>query len=255
MSTPDALRRVRPYAARALALDSTLSEPHTALGYALAQNFAFDDAEREFKHAIALDSTSASAYHFYGYTLLGVGRVAEALPLYEKAGRLDPLSGPITQAHAVALELSGRWDDAVAVAQRLMPVDSIYANRIIGYAYSLRQQWPQALAHLQVARNDPLATFEFPLVFVGLGRRREADSARAVLEDRANHGGRYTDVAIAYAALGDTTRTLEWLGRAIERYDGGLLARQIPSRPEFDFVRNDQRYKALMARMGVKPTT
>jgi hypothetical protein len=90
-------------------------------------------------------------------------------------------------------------------------------------------------------------------VFVGLGRRREADSVRAVLEDRAHRGGRYTDVAVAYAALGDTTRALEWLSQAIDRDDGGLLARHIPVRPEFDFVRNDQRYKALMARMGVKP--
>jgi tetratricopeptide (TPR) repeat protein len=249
----DVVRRTRAYADRALALDSTLSEPHTALAFAFAQHFAIDDAEREFKRAIALDSTSATAYHLYGFMLLGLGRWADALPLYEKAGRLDPLSGPIAQAQSQAFAIAQRWDDGLAVGQRIIPIDSIYGSRILANVYLRRQQWPEAQARLMVARNLTEAMRDMVRVLVGLGRRHEADSVRAVLEEHTKNGGRYADVAVAYAAFGDTTHTLDWLGRAIDRYDGGLLAAQIPTRPEFEFLRNDPRYKALMARIGVKP--
>lgn len=96
---------------------------------------------------------------------------------------------------------------------------------------------------------------DLPAVFVHLGQRREADSVRAVLEASTKQGGRYTDVAIAYAALGDTAHALEWLSLAIERKDGGLLAGFIPTRDEFAFLHNHPRYKALMTRMGVKPSS
>src|SRR4029079_7678570 len=251
----DALARARVYADRALALDSTLSEPHTALGFGFAQTFAFDEGEREFKRAIALDSTSAIAYHLFGFMVAGIGRIAEALPLAEKAARLDPLSGPITQAQSAALIFAKRWDDAFAAGQRLLPIDSAYANRIIGNVYAGQGKWAEALAHFRVTPDDRTMWRDLPAVFVHLGQRREADSVRAVLEASTKHGGRYTDVAIAYAALGDTAHALEWLSLAIERKDGGLLAGFIPTRDEFDFLHNDPRYKALMTRMGVKPSS
>ena len=104
-----------------------------------------------------------------------------------------------------------------------------------------------------VVRMTPGAARELARIYVGLGRRRQADSVRAIIEAGATHGGRYADVASVYATLGDTTRALQWLTRAIDRYDGGLLNLQLPTAEEFSFLRNDPRFKALEARMGIKP--
>jgi len=252
-SSPDALRRTREYASRAIAIDSTLSEPHAALGHALAKTYAYDDAEREFKHAIALDSSSAIALHLYGFMLLGVGRPAEALPLYEKAGRLDPLSRPVAEAHTYSLVLNGRPDAAIAVGEHFAMVDSATSEGLVSYVYASQRKWSEAWKALEPhAVRASNARRDIVRILVELGRRHEADSVRALLQDSAEHGGRYADVAVAYAALGDTAHTLEWLRRAIDRYDGGLLDAQIPTRQEFDFLRRDPRFKTLMARMGVK---
>jgi len=185
--------------------------------------------------------------------LLGIGRPAEALPLYERASRLDPLSRPIAEAYGCALTLTGRADDAIALGQHFAMVDSASAEGLIFYVYGTQGKWAEAMRalephviHTENARRDLVR------VLVGIGRRHDADSVRALLQSSAERGGRSTDVAVAYAALGDTAQTLSWLARAIDRYDGGLLDAQIPSRSEFDFLRNDPRFEALMTRMGIR---
>jgi eukaryotic-like serine/threonine-protein kinase len=250
IAAPDALRRARTYAAKALAIDSTLAEPHAALGLGLSNTFAFGDAEREFQTAIAVDSTLAFAYHQYGFMLLGIGRYKEAVPFYEKAVRLDPLSGVIAQSYSDALILVGRDDDALAAGERILAVDSSETALVtVMLVYAHRHQWAEALKIIEPVRDA--AANRLTQVFVGLGQRREADSVRALLEARVAHGGLYADVAVAYAALGDATHTLQWLERAIDRYDGGLLAARIPTNPVFDFVRDDPRFVKLLARTGI----
>jgi serine/threonine-protein kinase len=250
---PEALRRARIAATRALVIDSTLAEPHAALGLGLAQTFAWDDAEREFKRAIALDSTSATAYHLYGFMLIAIGRAADALPLYERAIRLDPLSPVIAQNCAVAMVKNGRTDDAFALGRRLSEMDSAspMAFRIEGRALQAKQDWIQAAHVLERLPDETGSWPERVYAYAKVGRRREADSLRAVIERHVSGGGRYADVSRAYAALGDGPHALQWLESAIDRFDGGLLSAELPDRPEYDFLRNDPRFIRLLARMGL----
>ena len=66
---------------------------------------------------------------------------------------------------------------------------------------------------------------------------------------------RQPDLAIVstggFLGLGDTTHAIQWLERAIDRYDGGLLAAQLPNAEEFNFLRDDPRFVTLMGRMGI----
>ncbi|MGQ0643665.1 MAG: protein kinase domain-containing protein, partial [Gemmatimonadaceae bacterium] len=82
---PDSARdRVRWFALRAIALDSGLAEGHTALAaYHHLYEWNWPAAEREFKRAIELDASFATAHLWYGHSLeavpsrLGSNRRAE----------------------------------------------------------------------------------------------------------------------------------------------------------------------------------
>ncbi|NUQ13038.1 MAG: hypothetical protein HUU26_12060 [Gemmatimonadaceae bacterium] len=55
--------------------------------------------------------------------------------------------------------------------------------------------------------------------------------------------------AVAYAALRDRDRTLVWLDSAF--VGGGSNALRVPVDPQFDFLRDDPRYRAWEARVGL----
>ena len=62
-------------ARRALSLDSTQAEPHTALGLVHMHAWNWKQAEAEHRRAIALDSTATSAHFQYGRFLYSTGRL------------------------------------------------------------------------------------------------------------------------------------------------------------------------------------
>jgi tetratricopeptide (TPR) repeat protein len=160
----------------------------------------------------------------------------------------------IAQNCAVALVKNGKIDEAFAVGRRLSEMDSgsPMAFRIQGRTFQAKQDWVQAARVLERLPDETGSWPERVYVYAKLGRRREADSVRAVIERHASDGGRYTDVSRAYAAVGDGPHALQWLERAIDRFDGGLLSAELPDRPEYDFLRNDPRFIKLLARMGLR---
>ncbi len=87
----------RAAAARALRVDSTLGDAHTALGLiAAAYDWDWDAAETHFRRAIALSPNSAYAHMWYGsFVLSPLGRHDEALAELHRAVELDPVSLPV----------------------------------------------------------------------------------------------------------------------------------------------------------------
>src|SRR5205814_2795779 len=85
--------KAKEMATKALALDSTLGEPHAALGSAYA-NFDRDFAKstQEFERSIQLNPNYATAHQWFDTTLLAMGDVDRALAESKKANELDPLS-------------------------------------------------------------------------------------------------------------------------------------------------------------------
>ncbi|HSJ95733.1 MAG TPA: protein kinase, partial [Myxococcota bacterium] len=83
---------VEAAAGRALALDASLAEAHAARAYTYHWTWRWDDAEREFRRAIALSPGYATAHQWYGEHLVKMGRSEEGLAELRQALALDPLS-------------------------------------------------------------------------------------------------------------------------------------------------------------------
>ncbi len=99
--------------ARALALDPELADAHVAHGFNLFwHDWDWAASEAALQHAIALDPALADARFVYAHLLNNIGRFDEALAQAQRARELDPLSPLINTLEAGFLGAAGRFDDA-----------------------------------------------------------------------------------------------------------------------------------------------
>ncbi len=118
-STGEALAGMKDAAARIFALT-----PDAWWSHALRANQFFDQrrwAEAEAAAEAALTGAPASeadGARTYGHYLINVGRLSEAIPYWERARRMDPLSLLVSSTVQAALDFSGRRAEADAEYER-----------------------------------------------------------------------------------------------------------------------------------------
>jgi TolB-like protein/DNA-binding winged helix-turn-helix (wHTH) protein/Tfp pilus assembly protein PilF len=110
----EVLPQARATALKALQLDDSLAEAHASLAL-IAEQYDYDwqTAEREFRRAIQLDPSSATAHQWYAECLSLEGRFDEALAESEQARKLDPLSLIIAVDDSVILYYSRQYDRSI----------------------------------------------------------------------------------------------------------------------------------------------
>src|SRR5262249_973554 len=115
LSPKEAFPRAKTAAMKAVALDDTLAEAHTALA-AVKTLFEWDwpGAEREYRRAIELNPGYPTAHYFYGYMyLLSMGRFEEAIAEMKRAIELDPFSAIVHANLGAVYNLAGRYDEGI----------------------------------------------------------------------------------------------------------------------------------------------
>ena len=251
--------RARAAAQRALALDSTLSEAHTALGRLLdAGDWNWRDADVEFRRALALDSADASARQWYVLHLLGLGRTSEAVTEARTAVRFDPLTPLTVNALGLALWFDGQVPEAIRVFESALEWDStgsVVANLSGVYtaegraedAVALAKRWPGRLSSwsrvdMALARKgDPVAKAR---------ALAELDRVKSRPADDQERQRSYTILAGAYALLGATREALDALERAEAAHEERLIL-VLKSWPALRPLHAEPRYQAIVRRMGL----
>ena len=102
-------------AQKALAMDDSLADAHGVLCSLYIAKKEFDKAIAEGERAMALNPNSTLALLNYANSLTHAGRSEEAIPLFQKAVRLNPF-GPSTLYRELgnALRWAGRYEEAVS---------------------------------------------------------------------------------------------------------------------------------------------
>ena len=111
-------------AGRALELDSTLAQPHTALGLLHQFDNQWDRAAAEHRTALRLDARSVEARLQYARHLMMRGRPREALGQLRTAKVEDPASAVVLSITAYAYYLDGQMDSALVEGRRALENDS-----------------------------------------------------------------------------------------------------------------------------------
>ena len=253
------LKEASPYvnaaAIKALALDPSLAEPHSCLGFIkLFNDWDFAGAEAEFKQAISLNPNLARAHHGYSYYLVITERLDEAVNESERARDLDPFDYYVNDWLGQALYHARRYDEALAQMRRTLemfpdrwgprlyfPIAEVYEQkRMFGEAFAARQQG--------LSKEPRLTQFVTPL--------REA-------YERAGYNGWLLKSAQfweqdglcgvhEYLLLNDEAHAMTCLEREYQEHNLGLLF--IRTAPELDSIRSSPRFRALVRRIGFPPS-
>lgn len=106
---------------KAIALDDTLAEAHAILSHLYTQTREYDKSIAEGERAVALNPSSATAIAFYAVSLQFACRPEEAIPLFQKAIRLNPY-GPIFYYRNLGYVfwMTGRYEEAVSVLKKVI---------------------------------------------------------------------------------------------------------------------------------------
>jgi len=252
----DVMPKAKEAANRALQIDPSLAEAHTALGVVLT-NFDWDwaGAEREFKRAIELNPNNAEAHHQYGWLLNDVGRIAEAKNEMQRAQQLDPLSLVIGADLNVPYYLARDYDKSVEQSRKVLAFDpSFYlAHYTFGWAAIQKRDFTAAFAELQKARSFEdkpwvIGTLGYAYAIAGDSKR-----AQAVLKElnQLSQHRRVTSfwIAMIYMALGDKNQAFQLFDRCYDERSPWLV--WLKTDPAFDPVRSDPRFADLLRRMGL----
>jgi serine/threonine-protein kinase len=245
-------------ARRALALDSTLADAYTSLGYG-NMIYAWDwrAAEENFRRALAADSNYANGHHWYGDFLAGRGRLAESEAEIRRARQLDPLSRQIGVEWGWTFYLMHRYDEAEQRIRQVLELDPNYAQAHLrlGLVQIQQRRYQDAIASLDRAVDlgafYPHAAAGLALAQAKAGDRVAAEKIVRDLERRRSAGELVPPVMIAvgYGAIGDATRGFEWLNRGIDEKD--IYIPENFFEPFLDPLRGDARFEQIVRRMGV----
>jgi adenylate cyclase len=146
-------------AQKALAMDDSLYSAHGLLSglYALKKEYEKSIAEGE--RAVALDPGGAEANLIYGTSLNFGGRPEEAIPVLQKALRLDPLGLPGTFLQlGHAYRLMRRFEEAVSEYKKALQraPDNFFAHLGLAATYSMMAREQEARAEAaEVLRLNP----------------------------------------------------------------------------------------------------
>ena len=255
----DVRSKVASALAKAVELDDSLAEAHTAMGSAKHfYEYDWAGAEREFKRAIELNPNYATAYQWYSQMLDADGRLDEALEEHQHALVTDPLSLIIASGTGHKLYLLRRYDEAAASLRNALEMDDNFANSHwnLGLVYSQLKDFPSAVRELQKAdtlfRGNPIVLGALGYVYAVSGDQIRARKVLLQLENQARE--RYVNpeaFALVYAGLGNKDKAVEWLKRAIDDRQG--LVTFIKSEPMLDNLRSDPRFEDLLRQMGLAP--
>lgn len=261
-SPPELFELSKANALKALSLDEDLAEARATLAeIKLGERNRFA-AEQEFRRAIELNPSYASAHHWYALALTTMGRHAEALKEIKVAQQLDPSSDIISAAVGMVYFYDRRYTEGLAECEKVLQRNPAFtpAHRISRGMYQMMGNYDAALRAYKKERNflgdsdenDRGWMMTRGAVEAVSGRREAAvrlieRSLTLELVKNNPHSFGY-EIALGYAYADDKENALLWLEKAETARDRKLI--YAPVEPIFlDKLGNNPRFTALVKKL------
>jgi tetratricopeptide (TPR) repeat protein len=241
-------------AQKALALDSGLADAYASMAFAkFFLKWDFEGAGRDFRKAIELNPSYATAHHWYGDYLSAMSKPVEAVAEMKRAVELDPLSDIYSRDVAWPYFFNRQYDEAITELQQTLRRNPRFlpARKLLARSYAQRGMYEEAISESRQVireRGSGRDKAELACILAQAGQRAEAESILSAVSKKlsSEYVAPY-DFALAYAALGKPEDALAWLERAYRERDATMV--NLQHDPRFDVLRNDRRFKDLLERM------
>lgn len=241
-------------AVKCLQLDAQSFAGHAVLGWVRLFSWDWVGAGEAFEIALELNPNDATTYHGYADYLTVTGRPEEGLAQVMRGQSLDPFSAMASVPVVFHLYMMRRYNDAVEEAQELLQMNpGLPVHLPLMMTYWKQEKYEDAITQYRKALNrwrdqELLAALEKG--YIEAGPRGALLSVADEMAARADSG--YVDpfrIASNYALAGNSSAALMWLEAAVDQHSLELV--YITVRPEFDFLRNNARYRELLKRLGL----
>ncbi|HJX93492.1 MAG TPA: tetratricopeptide repeat protein [Pyrinomonadaceae bacterium] len=255
----EAVPQAKVAATRALELDPTLAEAHSALADSMAiYDWNWTEAEREFKRSIELNPSVAYTYVAYASSLLlPLGRTSEALVELRRGVEMEPLALINNSIFTTGLVYARQNSNALDQAKKTFDLDPSFGigREWLGSAYIVNGKFDEAIAlgeqGLQISPTSPNFLYITGLAYAKAGRRREAEQFIDRIREAAKT--RYVRpvwTASIFAALGEKDKAFAELENGFAERD--CFMPRITEDPFMDPLRDDPRFKELLRRIGLQ---
>ncbi len=258
----EAMPKAEAAARKALELDPSLAEAHTAL--ALVQHhyhWNWSQAEVEYRRSLELNPSHAATHLWYSWLLRALRRQTEALAEINRTMQIAQETDPrrLVAVHATraqAYYFGREFERALAEGEKGLQLDSghFMLRYIQGRSCIRLGQTEKAIMHFKAASSAP---GEIPLVDAALGlayavigdKEQTRKISKAFQNTLATRYIPPTYFGMLYAGLGDRTRALMWLEKALAERADGLT--WLAVEPMLDDMRDDPRFQELLRRIGL----
>jgi TolB-like protein/tetratricopeptide (TPR) repeat protein len=239
-------------AEKAIALDPNSPIAYLVRGWYRC-NVAWDwkGGEEDVARALAIDFNSVTTLASGGaQACLRLSRLEEALAIDRRMIASDPLSMTAWFLYGSHLLLvPGGATQGRAALQHAIEIspDAAWPRFLLGFFDLQDGKVDQALAHFRHAGPGHGLTGE-AMVEHTLGHAQQSE--KALDELKAKYGAGFAiQIAQVYAWRKEPKLAFEWLDRAYERHDAGLV--RLRYDPAFASLRTDPRFEALVRKIGV----
>jgi len=244
---------------KALELDPTLGDAMVMLATnRMLCTWEIAEAEKEYRKAIDLSPNSAHVRRFYAVNITNEKRFDEALEHLRIARELDPGNTFNERLVGRVLFFAQRWDEAIEQSIKVRAVDPEAEQTSFVYmAYEMKGdldnafKWFLDVKSLDGDSEQDLNAWRKTYAETGwkgvLQRRldRALESEKTV-NDINKHVRLLEEITTLSVQLGEYDQAFDYMNKAVDSYV--LFGGQLPVNPYLDPVRQDPRYKAIIAR-------
>jgi len=258
MPPADAMPRAVAAANRALALDSSLVEAQmTLIANAMFARWDLPDAKRRLDVALARSPNDPELNNLLATWYRWRGEMDEAVRLKQKALATDPLSPRFANQAVSNLYFAHRCKEAAEASRRIADERRGQSSKNLYLYRSLKCEGKlddaaAALRESLIATGDTALAKLFDTPLPPAKRDSAIHTAfRARLNryfaDRRRKWRSSAEAMVSYAELGNHDSTLIWLDSMyVER---AMMLYVVPVDPLMDFLRDDPRFTAFLARL------
>ena len=252
----DAMPKGKAAALKAIELDETLADAHTALGFIIFfYDWDWQSAEKEFKRALELDANNAETHQAYAHLLSNLGRHSEALNQIKRAKEIDPLNLRTNALEGQFLLHAGKTDEAIESLQKTIDLEPSFwmSHLFAASAYTEKGMFDKAVSEGNEAKKfSPSQNWSIAFGGYALAKSGKTAEARAVLDEllkvsKTSYVPPY-HFALVCNGLGESEKALDYLEKGFAEKDVHLVFLKVE--PKWNDLRGDKRFIELIKKMN-----
>jgi serine/threonine protein kinase/tetratricopeptide (TPR) repeat protein len=257
LAPAEAFPKARAAALKALEIDDSLADAHTALGMVrLYYEWDWSGAEHALRRALELNPNYAYGHANWSDWLIAMGRYEEAILEAQLGVELDPLSAGLIFRLGQKLCYRRDYDRALEQLQKALEFDPnfVWTHGLLAQVYAWKGMYEESLAAYEKVVNlrgdSPYSRTLRSLILAIAGK---TDEAKPILNELKRHP-KLDHIALVYLAetyslLGEKDEAFELLEAAYKERVSLLMF--LGNIPAFDNIRSDPRYADLLRWMGL----